>query len=385
MESTDITGNSDRSLRILLLGDASNYHRALAEGLRRRGHYVAVASDGGAWMDTERDIDLKRRSPGKLGGLQLWLMINRIKKEKLTGYDIVSIIGPGFAVLRPPRLHAIFDYVRKHNRHVFFNFVGTNSQYIETTLGPDSPLRYDEWQINGMPSPLALANPDAIKLTQSPPLYNYCLDLFNRTDGTVTALYEYHVTSKLILPDNKLAYAGIPVDTRNTEYTGVNPTGRKVKLFLGRYSARQLEKGTDKLMTLAKKVVELHPDRCELQLVENVSYIEYLQLLQGADIVLDQVYSYTPATNALLAMAMGKTVVSGGEPEFYDFIGEYDNRPIINAVPDDDDALFRSIEEAVMNPQRLIDNAPKNRDFVIKHNDTEVVTNRFLNFWASRI
>ena len=109
-----------------------------------------------------------------------------------------------------------------------------------------------------------------------------------------------------------------------------------------------------------------------------------MERLRDADIVLDQLYSYTPATNALLAMAMGKVVVSGGEPEYYDFIGEYDNRPIINAVPDDDEALFRSIEEAVLNPRSLIERGIKSREFAIKHNDADVVAKRFIDFWKSK-
>lgn len=84
-------------------------------------------------------------------------------------------------------------------------------------------------------------------------------------------------------------------------------------------------------------------------------------------------------------MAMGKTVVSGGEPEYYDFIGEHDNRPIINAVPDDDDALFRAIENTVLHTHALIDNGKRNREFVIKHNDAGVVAKRFTDFWTTKL
>ena len=64
-------------------------------------------------------------------------------------------------------------------------------------------------------------------------------------------------------------------------------------------------------------------------------------MMRSSHVILDQLYSYTPATNAMLAMAQGIVAVTGAEPEFYDFIDEHDNRPIINAVPDDE-ALFRT-------------------------------------------
>ena len=39
-------------MKILLLGEASNLHWTLAEGLRTLGHDVTVASGGSGWMIT---------------------------------------------------------------------------------------------------------------------------------------------------------------------------------------------------------------------------------------------------------------------------------------------------------------------------------------------
>lgn len=383
-----VSGNEifpNRPLKILLFGDHSNYHRCLAEGLRRMGHNVLVASNGTYWMNTERDFDLARRYRGKLGGIDLWWRIKRALKSTFSGYDIVSVNGSCYAGLKPIRLQKIFDFLVAHNRNIFVSVLGSDSHYVDTCSGDKSPLRYSEWQINGSPSPLAIANADEIKRWRAPGLYNLCRNIYRDTLGAMTALYEYHEVCRSIVPGDKLGYGGIPIDTRAIEYCGVNPTGRKVKLFLGRHASRQVEKGTDRLFIAAQKVVEAHPEKCQLDIVENIPYADYVNRLRDSDIVLDQLYSYTPATNALLAMAMGKTVVSGGEPEYYDFINEHDNQPIINAVPDDDEALFRSIERAVLKPQSLIDNAPRNRDFVIKHNDTDIVAKRFLDFWLSHI
>lgn len=375
----------DRPLKILLFGDHSNYNRCLAEGLRRSGHHVLVASNGTFWMDTERDFDLARRYRGKLGGLDLWWRIKRAFKGTFSGFDIVSVNGSCYAELKPVRLQKIFDYLSGHNANIFVSVLGSDSHYVDTCAGDNSPLRYSEWQINGKPSPLAIANADEIERWRAPEIYNLCRNIYHNTRGAMAALYEYHEVCRSIVPEAKLGYGGIPIDTKAIEYSGVDPTGRKVKLFLGRHASRQIEKGTDRLYTAANRVADNHPDKCQLDVIENIPYAEYVKRLRNSDIVLDQLYSYTPATNALLAMAMGKTVVSGGEPEYYDFIGEHDNRPIINAVPDDDEALYKSIERAVLNPQFLIDNAPRNRDFVLKHNDTDIVARRYLDFWLSHI
>ena len=50
-------------MKILFVGDASNMHHCLAQQLRKMGHHAIVASNGSGWMNTSRDIDL-RRNPG---------------------------------------------------------------------------------------------------------------------------------------------------------------------------------------------------------------------------------------------------------------------------------------------------------------------------------
>ena len=48
-------------MKILLLGEYSNVHNTLAEGLRALGHKVVVASNGDFWKNYPRDIDLSRQ------------------------------------------------------------------------------------------------------------------------------------------------------------------------------------------------------------------------------------------------------------------------------------------------------------------------------------
>lgn len=43
-------------MKILLLGEYSNVHWTLAQGLRALGHSVTVVSDGDGWKNYPRDI-----------------------------------------------------------------------------------------------------------------------------------------------------------------------------------------------------------------------------------------------------------------------------------------------------------------------------------------
>lgn len=158
----------------------------------------------------------------------------------------------------------------------------------------------------------------------------------------------------------------------------------KVRLFLGRHAGRLLEKGTDLLEAAAKEVVGRHPDKAELVIVENRPYDEYLGLLRSSHVVLDQLYSYTPATNALLAMAMGLNTVSGGDEKYYRFIGEEKMRPVIHVEPDYDSAV-NALERTVLSPHLIRARGLEGRRFVEKHNDTGTVAMRNIEFWKKHL
>ena len=85
-------------MKILLLGEYSNVHWTLAEGLRQLGHKVTVASNGDFWKDYPRDIDLARQ-PGKWGGIKLMAKVYGLL-PRLRGYDVVQVINPMFLELK---------------------------------------------------------------------------------------------------------------------------------------------------------------------------------------------------------------------------------------------------------------------------------------------
>ena len=82
-----------------------------------------------------------------------------------------------------------------------------------------------------------------------------------------------------------------------------------------------IEKGIDQILPIVERLQKEYPDKISIKKVTNVPFEEYKRLLQDTDVLIDQLYSYTPAMNALEAMKNGTVVVSGGEEEFYSFIG----------------------------------------------------------------
>ena len=378
MNATDL-----KPLKILLVGDASNCHNTLANALRKLGHNVVLASNGSGWMQTHRDIDISRK-PGRISGAGLWARLNILKYSHFTGYDIVAISNPNFIDLRPCRIIKFFNFLRKHNRSVFLTALGTDIPYIDLCTASDSPLKYSEWSINGQLSPMRLSDPGIFERWHTPPMHQLNNTVYRNIDGAVSVLYEYDLALRRVLSPQSIAYGGIPIDTDRITPVQIPDNPDCVRFFIGIQRGRELIKGSDRLIAAAKKIVEKYPGKATLEIVENLPYSTYIRQMRSAHVILDQLYSYTPATNALIAMASGLVAFSGNEPEFYDFIGEKRLRPVIGCQPDDE-LIFSTLEKIVINPSLINTLGRQGREFVLRHNDSLIVAKRFLDFWTSKL
>ena len=371
-------------MKILLLGDASNYHQTLAKGLRALGHDVTVASDGSQWMDTDRDIDLSRKE-GRFGGLKLWLRLSLPLRRKLKGYDVVQIASTGFVKLRPERQLKLLKRLKKGNGAVYLTALGTDSAYVRDCTSAEPALAYSEWHDKkGLRN---WAKQPAARKDQwlAPELVQYTDEVYRTVDGAVAALYEYYKVVEHQYPDVPLAYAGIPIDMAEAGAPAVHDFSAKLPVFIACHKGREAEKGADVLNLQMDIAGTSSPDRIEIKkFKKNLPYSEFLTALRENAIVVDQLYSYSPATTALLTMAMGGIPISGGEEEFYDFIGEKTLRPVFNPDPASMKQTYKHFMEMLSKPEELERMAKEGPEFVKRHNEMKVVAQRFVDFWNSR-
>ena len=365
-------------MKILFIGDASNFHNTLAHALRDMGHTCVVASDGSRWQKNDRDIDITRKS-GKLGAIGYMVDIIR-KLPQMKNFDIVHFVSPHFFHLRPNKLIPFFKYIKKHNQHVFHSAISTDHQYVKTCYDGKT-FRYSDYLIGEKTSPYMKSHEGkAQHQWLSSEVADYNEYFIKNIEGTIACLYEYYVSYKDIIP-HKLGYAGIPIDTRSLKPNFIENEPDKVRFFIGIQKDRTILKGTDRLLDALKRVCEQYPNQCEMLVAENVPYKEYVKMMLSSHVILDQIYSYTPATNALIAMAQGLVAVSGAEPEFYDFIGETENKPIINISPMIENDIHNKLEWIIQNKHELPRLSRMSREFVVKHNDSHLVAQRHIDFW----
>lgn len=375
-------------MKILLMGEYSNVHATLAEGLRKLGHHVTVLSNGDFWKNYPRDIDLVRK-PGKLGGIMYMMKLYTIV-HKLRGYDIVQLINPMFLELKAECIFPIYQYLRKHNKKVILGGFGMDYYWVSVCC-KDKPLRYSDFNIGDK----LRTNTDALKErkdwlgTEKGRLNQMIAE---NCDGIITGLYEYWACYQPSFPQ-KTTFIPFPIKPQlitpgnNNSHTYVEnhqviplDIPKKVKLFIGINKSRSEYKGTDIMLKAAQAIAKKYPDKTELRVAENIPFAEYVKMMNGSDAILDQLYSYTPSMNPLEAMARGIICIGGGEPENYEIIHEDKLRPIINVLPNYE-SVYQELEHLVLHPELVPLLKQQSIEYINKHHDYIKVAKRYEAFY----
>lgn len=364
-------------MRILLLGEYSNVHWTLAEGLRALGHEVCVLSNGDFWKNYQNDISLNR-IPGKAGGMIYLLKLLTIL-PRLKNYDIVQLINPCFLELKVEKCLRVYRYLKKNNKKIFLAGYGNDYYWVNTCANTDT-FRYSDFKIFGKIRSNDYTKGE-IKDWINSPKEVANKEMAETCNGIITGLYEYYASYKPYFP-HKMTFIPYPINSSAIDRKSPR-TDSKVNFFIGIQKARNVVKGTDIMYKALKRVHEKYPDKCEIIKAESVPYPEYQKMMNSSDVLLDQLYAYTPAMNGLLAMAKGLVLVGGGEPENYEILGEEKLRPIINILPDEED-VYNKLEELLLHKERIPELSAQSIAYIKKHHDHVKVAQQYLDFWNAR-
>lgn len=360
-------------MKILLIGEYSNVHATLATGLRALGHQVTVISNGDFWKNYPRDIDVTRQN-GKWGGIRLMLKLWTLL-PKMRGYDIVQLINPMFFELKAERLEWFYKYLKRHNKRIVLGAYGMDYYWVSTCCN-EMPLRYSDFNIGHE----LRTNEDALKEKRD--WIGTAKERLNRLiaencNGIVTGLYEYFVCYKPKFTD-KTCY--IPFPIKMPEINGTPTSNQPVRVFIGISKNRSAYKGTDIMLKAAEDVAQQYPDKMVLEKAEGVPFEQYQYMMDNCDVMLDQLYSYTPSMNSLLAMSKGIVVIGGGEPENYEILNETELKPIINVEPNYE-SVRRALEQIITQPQKLTELKEQSREYIARHHDYLKVARRYEEFY----
>jgi len=361
-------------MKILLLGEYSALHSTLADGLRLLGHDVTVASDGCKWMDNDRDINLARQGYDFYNSIKYLTTINKTFK-KFKGYDVVQIKSPSFLDLKIKRNLEFYQFLKKNNTKVFLGAFGTDYFWEKICL-ENKALRYSDLFIGN--KPLDIYKCEWIESQ----FKDANIEIAETCNGIVSCLYEYY---KAYEPNykNKLAYIPLPINTDLLQYKEKGIQGDKIKFFIGIQKLKSKLKGTDLLLDELMKIQEAYPKEVLVNKVTSLPWMEYVKIMSESDVILDQLYSYTPAMNGLIGMSQGLVLVGGGEPEMYELLNENNNFPIINVFPSKED-IYNKLEDLIQNKKRIPEISANSRKFVEKHHNYIQVAQQYVDFWNSK-
>lgn len=367
-------------MKILLLGEYSNVHCTLARGLRSLGHTVTVASGGDSWKGYPRDIDLAHKST--LTGHLSFAFRLLCALPRMRGYDIVQLINPVFLEMRPSPHRLILDYLRRHNGRIVLGAFGMDYYWAQVNSRL-RPLRYSDFNLGNQVRTDATARADAAVWIGTA-AERLCRYTAGAADAIVAGLYEYWVTYRVAEGGSlagKTTFIPFPVampaeteaqDPGDRSGEDRSGEGRPLRIFVGISKGRSAYKGTDIMLRAARRLRGTYPSCVRLLVAEGVPFCRYRRMMDGSDVILDQLYSYTPAMNALLAMSKGIVCVGGGEPEHYALLGEEELRPIINVEPDEQ-SVYRALEHLVLHPGLIPELKRQSREYVRRHHDVRRV------------
>ena len=270
------------SLKVLLLGEYSNVHTTLAEGLRALGHEVTVASDGDGWKDYPRDVDLRRPDGGRLATLNYYIHLWRWFRE-FRGYDVVQLINPVFLPLKAERIWPFYRYLRKHNRVIVLGAFGMDYYYVKACLDCHT-FRYSDFNFGQTVRHYPTA--DAFRRDwYEGPKGRLCQHIAADCDGIVAGLYEYWASyGKEAELKDKLMFIPFPIKARPvpmSSYPAADRMGEGHPSFLiGIQRGKEEYKGTDVMLRALERVGAEMPDKGHVVKVESVPFAEYRLLLR---------------------------------------------------------------------------------------------------------
>lgn len=368
-------------MKILMLGDYSNLHACLAKELRKRGHEVTLVSDRGLYMKTDADVELKRSS-GPLGGVRyLYKVMSHLADWK--GYDVVQLINPQFLSLKPNKLRIIYDILKKNNRSVFLTLCSNDHFFVKDCVATDL-FRFSEFRIGKELTPLVKCDPIREAGWLIPSHASYTTHLYNTIDGAMSVLPEYDMSARLHMDPQKVIFTNLPIELEQLEYTEMDLSS-PVRILVGMRGNMEIQKGTARMLDLCKELEEEMKGELQVKVVKNLSLEKYLDELRGSHIVIDQLYSYSPATNALQTMALGRITASGAQPEYYEYLGE-ESRPIFCLSPLEKDVDIKErLRSLVLDKNKMLTMAKEGRRLAERYNDVRTIAPLFERHWEDTL
>jgi len=377
-------------MRVLLIGEYSRLHNSLKAGLENLGHHVLLISDGDGFKNYQTDISIRSRLfnrflPKKINHLLykvLGIDLKEIERgirfyrilKTLDSFDVVQLINE-----RPIKTWGWLERIliekifQKYDR-VFLLSCGVDYIYCEYLLA--------EKFKNGLITPY-------LKNRKLYPHFKYILNyqtkdhfkthqlVFKNIKGVIASDTDYLMPLK-----NHPKFLGLVANPIQVDDLKFVPFihAEPLVIFLGINQGTYHKKGIPYFEMALQKIKEKYAEKVQIEIVENLPYRVYIEKLNEAHIVLDQIYAYDQGYNALEAMAKGKVVFTGAESEFLDIYKLSIDEVCIHALPNTD-YLIEKLSYLIENPTDIERIGKAARTFIEKEHDATHIAKKYVEKW----
>lgn len=353
-------------MNILLLGEYSGFYKDLKAGFIQLGHNVLHASGGDGWKNIDRDVDWSLGFKGKTGyyatALYSPLWLSRLDIE---AFDIILVCHP--YVFSPLVPSPLFGQIYKKFEGRFFLSVAGDD--YRTFIGATSKLEYT-W-FPGLIEDTKGRNNflRASRIRQNERVVSMAL-------GYIPVMYEYSLG--YVDLNKPIKTIPLPADVSKYQYSENLVKG---KVVFQHGISRPGFKGTKMIVEALHELKKRYPSDVELVIPENLPFAKYFETLRVANVVVDQVNSYSYGMNAIISMALGKCVLSGAESIALNALGERYS-PIINILPNTKQ-IFNCLSEVLEKKESLGELGEYSRNYAERVHASEHVATKYLEFFNS--
>jgi len=380
-------------MKILLIGEYSNLHNSLKQGLQKNGFEVVLLSNGDGFKNFDSDILIKsslfenkflkviaklieRFTGVSLNEIEIFIK-TLIKISKLKGFDIVQLINERAFGTSARMEKTLLKYIFKNNKKVFLLACGVDT--ISIKYANQKKFRYSILSPYFENKNLKKEFKHTIKYLNS----NYLMlgeYVRYNVQGIISSDLDYHIPY-----ENFNKYLGMIPNPINIDKLKKSENNEKNKIFIlhAINSKNKIKKGNEFFEKSLMLIEEKYKNKIKIVTTIDIPYSKHIINVKQCDILLDQVYAYDQGYNALEAMALGKVVFTGAEKEWIEFYNVKEDSVAINALPDVS-KLVQKLSWLIENPVQIKSISKNARGFIEKHHDYKNIAKKYLKTWKAQ-
>ena len=354
-------------MNILLLGEFSAFHKNLKDGFEELGHNAVLASFGDGYKNIPSDISFNPKYKGLIAKLE-----NRINPilslPELKKFDVVQLINPFAFHFSFFPTEWFYKQIKNNNGKFFISACGSDAYYWQISR---KKLKYGPFEDTKI-----YDHKKKHIFLESKKAFDFNKRVIENSNGVIPVMYDYKCGYEKEKKLKKLI--PLPINTNSIPFEE-NILEDKLTIFHG--LTRYGFKGTKYVEEAFKVLKKTFGSKIEVIIKGNLPLNKYLALLDRANIIIDQVNTYSSGMNALYSLSKGKVVLGGAESESLIAQG-IESSPVVNVKPTSE-SIVDAIKPFIENPQLVKKTGLESRLFAERHHDAHKIAKKYLEIYES--